>query len=68
MDDRYLLRRAVCPSLVRAGEFSRLGKSVLAYAYERLVPIVRVTLRSESGSSPSTILVPLASPRKAVVA
>jgi hypothetical protein len=44
MDDRYLLQRVSQPRIVRAGEFSRLGKSLLACAYERVVPIARVAL------------------------
>jgi hypothetical protein len=53
MDDRSLLHHVACPPLVRESEFSRLGKSLLACAYERLVPIVRVTLIGDRSSSPS---------------
>jgi hypothetical protein len=40
MDDRH--RACVpFPHVVRTSEFSRLGKSVIAFAYERVMPISR---------------------------
>jgi hypothetical protein len=44
MDDRRLPVRALHPRIIRTNEFSRLGKSLLASAYERIVPIARVAL------------------------
>lgn len=52
MDDRSPLRHTPQPRVIRMGEFSRLGKSMLASAYERVVPITRVTLCGGSGSWP----------------
>jgi hypothetical protein len=43
MDDRH--RACVpFPHVVRTGEFSRLGKSVIAFAYERVMPISRAMI------------------------
>ena len=50
MDDRCPLRRTPQLRVVRMGEFSRLGKAMLASAYERVVPITRVALRGGSRS------------------
>ena len=52
MDDRCPLRRTPQLRVVRMGEFSRLGKAMLASAYERVVPITRVALHGGSGSFP----------------
>jgi hypothetical protein len=51
MDDRQLPLHGLPPRVIRASEFSRLGKSLLASAYERVVPIARVSLHSD-GSPP----------------
>jgi hypothetical protein len=50
MDDRHLPLHGP-PRVVRTSEFSRMGKSLLASAYERVVPIARVSLRGD-GPSP----------------
>lgn len=54
MDDRRLPILS-CPRIVRTSEFSRLGKSLLASAYERVLPIacavIPVNTSSRSGTS-----------------
>jgi hypothetical protein len=51
MDDRRLQLRVSTPHIVRTTEFSRLGKTLLASTYERVVPTVRVTL---GGGNPAS--------------
>ena len=43
MDDRHLASVSF-HRVVRACEFSRLGKSVMCFAYERIVPIRRAVI------------------------
>ena len=50
MDD-WRLSRAGYPRIVRCSEFSRLGKSLLASAYEKVFPITRVTIPVNSPSA-----------------
>jgi hypothetical protein len=45
MDDRHLPRQGLHPRIVRTSEFSRMGKSLLASTYERVVPMARVSLQ-----------------------
>jgi hypothetical protein len=57
MDDRFLplhmpRLHISQPRLVRTSEFSRLGTSLLASTYERVVPIARVALCRDNTPCP----------------
>ena len=66
MDDRRLLRPTSQPRVVRVDEFSRLGKSLLASAYERIVPLARVKIGAGRGSCPPAAGEPAMPARRAV--
>lgn len=61
MDDRRLQLHVPTPHIVRTSEFSRLGKTLLASTYERVIPIARVMLGG--GNTASS---PIASPPAAI--
>ena len=65
MDDRHLPLRTAQPRVVRAGEFYRLGKSLPASAYERIVPIARMTLCGVPSPTAAARRQPLPAARKA---
>ncbi len=50
MDDRRLANVSF-PHVVRTCEFSRLGKSVMCFAYERVVPVGRVLISTHTFSN-----------------
>ena len=50
MDDRRVRRTPVELRIVRGNEFTRLGKSLLASAYERVVPIARIAVPASNSA------------------
>ena len=63
MDDRHLPRQSLHPHIVRTSEFSRMGKSLLASAYERVVPVARVSLQ---GNGPLSVFLRQQMPKRKV--
>jgi len=65
MDD-WRPSRASNVRVVRMTEFSRLGKSLLAWTYERVVPVPRAALGGDSSHGASPLQAQLRNPvRKA---